>query len=307
MEIIEGSSTALNGKVYCQGAISNPESEYIVYCCDLTQNTMAWSSLPQLPVRDFCLSQVNNELVAVGGARKLSNGMLISNIIFTLDQTSQKWIQKIPPMPTRRYSCAALSLPSALIVAGGYIDQSSQTDVIEVFRSELSTWYRIEPLQLKCSSMAIIAIDDVCYVLGGLKSTSSLNQVFYASIDDLLCSAVPANEISSSASLSSCTVTQTVWKSLPNTPTYLCGQVAATLADNLVIVGGEVMSDGEQNSNMVYMYSPSTSEWVHISDLPTPRSMATVVTLSSGEILMMGGLGDDNLCAVYSGKLTIQI
>jgi type II secretory pathway component GspD/PulD (secretin) len=58
---------------------------------------------------------------------------------------------------------------------------------------------------------------------------------------------------------------------------------------------------------MVYMYSPSTSEWVHISDLPTPRSRATVVSLSSGEILMMGGFGDDNLHAVYSGKLTIQL
>jgi N-acetylneuraminic acid mutarotase len=135
--------------------------------------------------------------------------------------------------------------------------------------------------------MAIVAIEDVCYVLGGLECTSILNQVFYASIDVLLCSAVPAI-VSAEISSSNSSCTQTVWKSLPNMPTYLCGQVhvAATLADKLIIVGGEVTSNGEQNSNMVYMYSPSTSEWVHISDLPTPRSRATVVSLSSGEILL---------------------
>jgi hypothetical protein len=160
--------------------------------------------------------------------RKLSDGaVILSNIIFTFDQTSRAWIQKIPPMPTCRYSSAVLSLsfPSALIVAGGFTSESSHTDVIEVFRSDLSMWYRIEPLLLKCSSMAIVAIDDTCYVLGGLECTSILNQVFYASIDDLLCSAVPASA-GISSSISSCT--QTVWKSLPNMPTYLCGQVACS-------------------------------------------------------------------------------
>ena len=306
VEVVEGSSIALNGKVYCQGAISNPESEYVVYFCDLKKDTMSWSSLPPLLFRDFSLSQVDSELVAVGGIRKLSNGAVsISNIIFTFDQTSQEWIQKIPPMPTCRYLTSVLSLPSALIVAGGHTTESSHTDVIEVFRSEFSMWYRTEPLLLKCSSVAMVAKDDNCYVLGGLESSSILNQVFYASIDDLLGNAVPVNEVSSSIMMiSSCT--QTIWKTAPSTPTYLCGQVATTLADKLIIVGGEVTSDGEESSNIVYMYSPSINEWVHISDLPTPRSRATVVTLSPGEILMVGGFGDDNLHAVYRGKLSIR-
>ena len=235
--------------------------------------------------------------------RKSSNGAVLSSIIFTFSQISQAWIQKIPPMPTCRYSSAVLNIPSALIVAGGYTAESSHTDIIEVYQSEFFMWYRTEPLPLKCSSMAIVAIDDTCFVLGGLKSSLILNQVFCASIDDLLCNAVPANETSSS--ISSCT--QTVWKTVPNMPTYLCEQVAATLADKLIIIGGEVTSDGEGNSNIVYMYSPSTNERVHISDLPTPQSRATVVMLSLGEMLMMGGFGDDNLHTIYKGKVKIQL
>ena len=301
MEIIEGSSTALNGKVYCQGAISNPESECIVYCCDLSEDT--WTSLPPLHFRDFSLSQVNHKLVAIGGMKKFPNLVFISNIIFTYDQTSQKWIQNIPRMPTPRYSSTVLSLPSALLVAGGCIAESHHSDIIEVFRPEFSMWYRTEPLLVKCSSMSIVAADDTCYILGGQEGSSILNHVFYASINDLLCNAVPANETSSKVN----NFTQSVWKTLPNTPTYLCGQVAATLADKLITIGGEITNDGEGNSDIVYMYSPSTNEWVHIGDLPTPRSRATVVVLSLGEILMVGGFGDDNLCAAYKGKLTLQL
>lgn len=304
MEIIEGTSTVLNGKAYCQGAISNPKSEYIVYCWDLSQNT--WTALPPLHFRDFSLSQVNNELVAVGGMKELSDGVfIISNFIFTYDQTSQKWIRNIPSMPTPRYSSAVLSFPSALLVAGGCTAESSdsRTDIVEVFQPEFSMWYRTKPLLVKCSSMSIVATDDVCYILGGLEGSSILNYVFYASVTDLLHNAVPANETSSMIN----NFTQTVWKTLPNTPIYLCGQVVATLANKLITIGGEITNDGEENSHMIYMYSSSTNEWVHISDLPTPRSRATVVVLSSGEILMIGGFGDDNLCAAYKGKLTLQL
>ena len=292
----------MNGKVYCEGVVAGTDGneEYLVHCCDLAQDV--WITLPQLPVREFSLGQVNNQLVAVGGLKK-SQSVMATNKVYTYDERSKEWKQTIPPMPTARHSPGVLSLQSALVVAGG--DPGLfHTDVVEVFRPETSQWYRTDPLPTKCRCMSLIAADNICYVLGGFKSPTILNQVVYASVDDLLYNAVPANQNTHSGGSSD---TQSAWKTLPNTPTFLYGQVAATLADNLLTIGGEESGEGEGNKREIYMYCPTSNQWMHISDLSVPRSRATVAILSPAEVLVIGGFGDDNMKAVYRGTLSMQL
>ena len=282
-----GKTTIINGKVYCRG-LSYNDTDYIVYCYDPSQEK--WTTLPPLPVKYFGLGQVNGKLVAVGGLKE-STGKA-TNDVYTYDEQSQKWKQTIPPMPTARWSPGVLSLQSALVVAGGFI--SSRTSAVEIFKPDTSQWYRTDPLPTACCYLSLVAINNTCYALGGYGG-SHLNQALYASVDDLLGNAVPANQTTHSGSSD----TQSAWKTLPNTPTYR--PAAAVLAGNLLAIGGKETSEGGADMKEVYMYSPSTNSWIYISDLPAPRAYTVAAVLSSTEVLVIGGRVGGN--TVYKGTL----
>ena len=197
-------------------------------------------------------------------------------------------------MPTARHSPSVLSLPSALVVAGGYT--STYSDAADIFKPDTSQWYRADPLPIACNDISLVAIGNTCYALGGFNG-SQLNQALYASVDDLLGNAVPANQTTHSGSSD----TQSAWKTLPNTPTY--GPAAAVLAGNLLAIGGNETSDGGAAKKAVYMYSPSNNSWIYISDLPAPRANTAAAVLSSTEVLVIGGWGGGNVNIVYKGTL----
>jgi hypothetical protein len=269
------------------------DDEYTVYCYDPSQDN--WTTLPPLPIKWFGLGQVNGKLVAVGGLKKSTDNE--TNDVYMYDERSQKWKQTIPPMPTARYFPGVLSLQSALVVAGG--DTSTYSDIVEIFKPDTSQWYRTDPLPTACSNISLVAIGNTCYALGGYND-SCLNQALYASVDDLLGNAVPANQTTHSGSSD----TQSAWKTLPNTPTYR--PAAAVLAGNLLAIGGEETSE-EETADMkeVYMYSPSSDSWIYISDLPAPRYGPAVAVLSSTEVLVIGGWDGGRVNTVYKGTLTL--
>ena len=301
-KLSQGRATVFNGKVYFGGVTDDDDddNEYIVYCYDPSQDK--WTTLPPLPVRCFGLGQVNGKLVAVGGWKRNNSGT--SNEVFTYDKQSQTWKQTIPPMSTARQYPGVLSLQSALIVAGGY-SSSSYIATAEVFKPDTSQWYRTDPLPTTCQNISLVAIGNTCYALGGYKDPSPLNLALYASVDDLLHNAVPANQTTHIGRSD----TQSAWKTLPNTPTYK--PAAAVLAGNLLAIGGDETSEGGADKKEIYMYSPSTNSWIYISDLPAPRSDAAVAVLSSTEFLVIGGWSDvddingDRVSTVYKGTLHI--
>ena len=268
----------------------NDEDEYIVYCYDPSQDK--WTTLPPLHVKLFGLGQVNGSLVAVGGENKSNT---TTKEIYTYVEQSRKWKQTIPPMPTARHSPGVLSLQSVLVVAGGCTPSS-----VEIFKPDSSQWYRTDPLSTVCQDISLVAIGNTCYALGGYKYPSYLNQALYASVDDFLRNAVPANQTTHSRSND----TQSVWKMLPNTPTY--EPAAAVLAGNLLAIGGCETSEGGADKKEVYMYSPATNSWIYINDLPAPRSETEVAFLSSTEILVIGGWSGGGVNTVYKGTLHLN-
>jgi N-acetylneuraminic acid mutarotase len=286
-------TTVINGKVYC-GGDTDSDDDYIVYCYDPSQDK--WTTLPPLPVGWFGLGQVNGKLVAIGGEEKIDKEE--TNKVHTYDERSRKWKQTIPPMPTARDSSGVLSLRSALAVAGGNTPSQTCTTAVEIFKPDTSQWYIVDPLPTACYDISLVVIGNTCYTLGGYGSDSGLNQALYASVDDLLGNAVPANQITHSDSSDS----QSAWKTLPNTPT--CRPAAAVIADNLLAIGGDEISRGGAIKKEVYMYSPSNNSWIYISDLPAPRSFTSAAVLSSKEILVIGGWdGSGRVNTVYKGTL----
>ena len=271
--------------------MGNKDSDnYIIYCYDPSQDK--WTTLPPLPVRGFGLGQVNDILVAVGGQKE--SGGQTSSEVYTYDERSRKWKQTIPLMPTARLYPGVLSLQSALVVAGGV----PYTTAVEVFRPDTSQWCKTNSLPVGCCLIPLVAIGNTYYALGGYNG-SRLNQALYASVDDLLGNAVPANQTTHSGSSD----TRSAWKTLPNTPTYR--PAAAVLAGNLLAIGGKETSGGVADKKEVNMYSPSTNSWVYISDLPAPRSSTAVAVLSSTRVLVIGGGNEgERVNTVYQGTLT---
>ena len=301
MKSSEGRAVIINDRVYYGGGsteVDNHDNEYTVCCYDPSQDK--WTTLPPLPVRWFGLGEIGGKLVATGGRKKLDNRA--TNEIHSYNDRLHKWKQTIPPMKTARWSPGVLSLQSAaILVAGGRCAQSSYTDVLEVFSAETSQWYSADPLPTPCSSIALVDIGSTCYALGGYKYLSRLNQALRASIGDLFRNAVPANQTSGSCH----DATQSAWKPLPklsnNQP------AAGVLSGNLLALGGKGLSSGG-NRKEVCMYLPLNNSWIYFNDLPAPMFGTAVAVLSSTEILLIGGEGNENrLDTVYKGVLAFRL
>ena len=242
--------------------------------------------------------------MAVGGEKKRKNNRHITTKeVYTYDELSEKWQQTIPSMPTARYSPGVLSLKSVLFVVGGARSLGNYTDKVEIIRADTQKWYKTDPLPTACyDGISLTVINNTCYMLGGFNG-SHLNQALYASVDDLLNNAVPANQTTHNRGSSD---TQSAWKTLENTPTYQ--PAAAVLAGSLLAIGGMETSKGGARKKEVYMHSPSTNSWVNFSDLPAPRSDTTAAVLSSTEILVIGGrCGDVREKSVYRGILHLKL
>ena len=304
-KLSEGQTTVINGKVYYGGGNADVEADgYIVYCYDLSQDK--WSALPPLPVKYFGLGQVNGNPVAVGGLKKRSRH---TNEILAFDAKAlitQKWKNStIPPMPTARSFAGVLSLQSALIVAGGDIGHytSCHSDAVEIFKPDTSQWYRTDPLLRKCRDITAVAMDNMCYMLGGYIFPQCINQAVYASVDDLFRNAIPSSGNQSPRSRSGSSNSLSAWKSLPNTPTFK--PAAAVLGGLFAISGRDRAEEGSPEKTKVHFYSPSVKAWIHVCDLPELQLDAAVALPSISEVLVIGGWGVDKqmLNRVYKGTL----
>ena len=285
--------------MYCGGGEAAAHDDCTIYCYDPSQDN--WTTLPPLPVRWFGLGQLNGKLVAVGGQKKSGTGEN-TNKVYTYGEHSKKWKQTILPMPTARNSTSVLSLKSALVVAGGYLPGSEciLIDTVEIFKLDTSQWCRTDPLPTACYDISLTVISSTCYALGGYNG-SHLNQVLYASVEDLLRNAVPVNQTTRSGSSD----TQSAWKTLADTPNY--ASAAAVLAGNLLVIGGNETPKGGADMKEVYMYSPSTNSWVCISDLPAPQTGIAAAVLSSTEILLIGGYSGGEVKSVFKGTLQLKL
>ena len=211
-------------------------------------------------------------------------------------------------MPTGRGGPAVISLPSALIVAGGYTSDG-YIDTVEIFKLDTYQWYVTDPLPIASSNMAAYSIgEDTCYLLGGYRPASCINNVFSASYDDLLRNATavtigqPPTDIASSSRDQG-----SAWKTLASTPNYQ-PMVAVVLSGTLVVMGGWDTLQGRVAKTELHMYSPATNSWVYVGDLPAPRAVTTAAMLSPTELLVIGGWdGRERVKTVYRGTLTVTM
>ena len=196
-----GQTTVINGKVYYGvGDSYDDDDKYNLHCYDPSQDI--WTTLPTLPVCYFGLGhcQVKGELVTVGGMKKTGEQSIdnensdqsgdetdmsedsgyeyvITNDVHVFDESTQKWQQSIPPMPTGRRSVAVLSHSSCLVVAGGQLASGEFTDTVEIYNINTSQWSSTDRLPQACTDLNGVVHNNTGYLMGGWDGEMLLNKV----------------------------------------------------------------------------------------------------------------------------------
>ena len=297
MKMSHAQTVVIRDRVYCSGATA-VDDENQVFCYSPSEDT--WNTLPSCDVRWFGLGQVRGKLVTVGGKKKSDGG--ITNEVYEFDEVTRSWKWSIPSMPTARDSPAVLSHNSTLTVVGGNTGTllSTRTSVVEVFSEENSQWHTTEPLPFRWSFPSSQLIDNRWYLLGGSAEKENYsNRAVCAHVDLLLQNALPRDQASTDRDSAN-----SVWEVLPNTPHY--APAAATFGASLLAVGGTTNKWSPNPQATLYVYSPCTNAWIHISGLLAPLVDTATAMLSPTQLLVIGGWNNGIQNSVYKGLLQIE-
>ena len=237
-----------------------------------------WKTLPRPPVGYFSICSLFGKVLLVGGWHTKS--------IHEFNETSQRWVKSttIPPMPTARSSATAVSWssPPALIVCGGQDAQEEPMTTVEVYHTLTVQWHTVSPLPFPRSHMMNTIIHNSLFLMGGIESSIySTRSVIFTSIPDLLDQCCQSSQLEDSSN------GHGPWQHLPDTPAYCSG--AASLGGCLLTVGGQSRYFAGNVFSSIHVYSPSTSSWIHVGDLPHPHTDCGAISLPGGELFVVGG------------------
>ena len=242
-----------------------------------------WNTLPECPVKWFCLTQFMGRLTTVGG---VDQAWSATAQVYEFVSESQRWQESLPPMPTARLHVTVVARPSsspkppAIAVCGGWGDGGVDLNTVEVYCHSTSQWHAAEPLPTPLRGLTSASVGDTTYLLGGVDRTgASSKQCFQVHLDSLIDKAAsPGASPSQHGSL---------WTTVRDTP--LIDSCACSLLGSLVAIGGQDTSTDSLLAVVHLLTSSGSWERVRGGDLPEPRYESTAVCLPSGELIVVGG------------------
>ena len=252
----------LGGVVYYQDS-------YRLDVYNLTTNQ--WSSSPiTTPYRWFAMTVLDDKLVIAGGGTK--NNEVVKKVLVL---NARQW-KDYSEMPTARLCATAVGYHSMLIVIGGQTKVEGKwtiSSTTELLDTTNGCWYTCNNLSLPHQQMKAAIMNDKLFLLGGFdKDRKPSPQVFVASLDTL-------------------STHQLNWQSALNTPWCLSAPIVL-YNKFLLTVGGRQQS----RTSEVYIFTPSTGQWKHLTNIPAARSAPAVVGVADS-ILVIGGVTNENKCS----------
>lgn len=261
----DGQAVVFKHKVYFGGGVAtehNAEVARTIYFYDPSVNT--WGSLPPSPVHRFGLTVYKEKLLLIGG-KDCSTGVP-TNLLWSFDEDTKKWVATLPPMSDIRYGVAAVVYNEKLLVIGGHNGRDF-VDTVEVYDASTEEWLKAAQLPKSCSHLKVATDGEAVYLAGGHCQEDT---VFCAYFDSLLRS-TPACE--------------NVWETLSRTSlTYSSCQIFRHL---LFLIGGQ----GPSPSNEIRIYSPHDQfcKWKWMGGTPMPLVSTCAVMTDEEHLLVIGG------------------
>ena len=232
-----------------------------------------WSILPATPNCLFGLGNVFNKPTIIGGR----NPRVATGEVLTYEKDHQNWVSSLPPMPTPRIRACVVTHESGIVVCGGInLNPSQFLDTVEMFKHDTNQWYEVSPLPAPRAALRCTLIGNTAYFMGGYFPSMRYEN---------------GNKDCANADLFSDVNRQidgkivVRWKTLTEVP--LSASSPANLCGSLLAVGGNGQPSG------VHLFEPNTNTWLHINELPEIRFSCTAATLQSGQVIVVGGFGEN--------------
>ena len=272
-----------NNTVYCVYDLNNK-----IYTYHIPSSN--WSSLPDCPTKKaFAITVVHGLLTAIGG---YGDDGKDTNKLFSLtgEGSGWRWTEEFPPMPTKRYSVAALCTGTALIAIGGYYSDNQRLKSVEVLNTETQQWHTACDLSEPLADLSLALAGDLVYLLGGVDKYAGTNSVYSCSFSSLLLSvgSKPLDRLVTT--LTGFTKKYNVWKRIADLPVNC--STAVTLHGRLLAIGGK--DSNRKPTTAVHMYNPTTNSWVVIGHMTTPRTKCLAAVLPDNQLMVVGGWTADN-------------
>ncbi len=281
-------------------ALISPDDTVSTHICVLDfSGSKQWSTLPTVSYGHFSLAVFRGQLVLVGGWDVAARHVISQLLVW--DANSSTWTLSLPPMPTARDTPSALGYNEYLLVAGG-VDGRKAIDIVEILNGDTREWFKASPLPVAGYSFKTAYHKGDWYLMGG-DVYSIHSSVVHTSVHTLIDTAQGRQQPSPS-----------VWASLPDLP--VDSSPLAIWGGALLAMGGMVkehMTSPDaiarrktvSRSSKIHAYCPRTNSWSHVGDMPTQGCAHTVVSLPTGELLVIGGRTDaeDYVCKVFKAHL----
>ena len=300
----EAPEPLLRGTAVVDGDIVYFMHQYLGKVYSYNSTTNRWVKLLYCPHKESSLAVVRGQLTTIGGRKfeLLTSSERILNELLSLCVTSrgEEWVERFPPMPTKRYGVTTVIAANFLIVAGGITTHGDSkprrllcTDAVEVLSISNLTWSQAASLPHPYTRASAAINGDQLFLLGGGHNKGEMSLLaMVCSLTELLQSCDMSKSRSHDPKSQSCDSKKTVWWRITDTPLYDSTCVAVRDGGGILTIGGQDVNG--KSSADIYKYNPTRKSWDAInSHMPSARNSCLVAVLPK-KVVVVGG--DSHLC-----------
>lgn len=269
----ECSFAAADNKFYLLGGRGiKPVSIY-----NIETNTWTEGKEPPIEIHHFQAVHYQGEIYMFGAMNgKYPYEKPLENILIYNPQSNEWKIGSEIPKARRRGSAGVIVQNDKAYVVSGIVDGHNSTHVpwVDVYDFKTDTWQILADAPRPRDHFHAAYKDGKIYAAGGRNSSFATNQTF-----DLTIPEVDVYDIQSNT-----------WSTLPkknNIPTMRAGTSAAFLGEDLIVIGGESMSQTEAH-NDVEAYNIHTETWRNLENLNRGRHGSQAIVYKNGIYIVAG-------------------
>ena len=234
-----------------------------------------WSRLPNCPVGLCSMAVVNSLLTTIGGYgnNNYSDKLFSYESIVENEGNTGRWVEKFPPMPTKRNQTTSLCLDSemALIVAGGQGQDDIMLKTVEVMNTETLQWSTAANLLEPQENASLSPCGDYLYMLGGLSYDSTISKSVFSYPRSAIFQRNPTDQ----------------WKKVADLP--YASATGVSLRGHLLAIGGRESGNHSTCIRAVQKYNPIIDTWEEISYMSVGRSRCFAAVLPDDRLFIVGG------------------
>ena len=230
-----------------------------------TLSIRQWKILFKHVLRDFSLVNIENELTTVGGCCSVSRH---SDKLYSY--TEGGWVEKYPPMPTKRCKCASVYSRNVLVVAGGQQNTEGRkvlSIAIEILNIDSMQWSQLLPLTFSISWPSISICGEYVHISTGSKQYPIVR-----------CSLFSPTPLPGPGAVN--------WEEIAPLP--VVSFTLVTIKGHLVAVGGKSIAE-KRNVGDIHQYNPLTNQWQVINRMRVARSECAAALVQNNKLIVVGG------------------